>query len=486
MPFTLRDLVADTGLGLGVRAGERALDRPIAWVHTSELADPAPFLEGGELLLTTGLTLRAEDCGGLVDRLTSVGAAGLGFGVGLSHRAVPAELVAAAESAGLPLLEVPRPTPFIAISKAVSHAVAAEEYAILRRTSRAQHELAQAAGTTNGVNALVRKLARLLDAWVLLLDSGGRLLHSAPVGAGARLGELVSEVDKMRAKRGLAAAGFSLGDQEVSMQALGGRARGFLVVGRDGPFATTDHHVINSAASLLTLALEQVEALGAARRRLRSGFLELMLRGEPVQDVLGDLHAELPPEPFRVVVLRGARDQDELLAGLVADQPSAPVYLAEHGDEVVGLVAEDALDWLTDQSGLAVGVSEPSTAVGLAEGLRQAEQAARAARRGDAVVRFADLAGRGVLDLVPDCDAQAFAEAVLAPLRDQDVLVKSLQAWLAHHGQWDPAANRLGVHRHTLRNRMHKVEELLGRSLDQPGVRAELWLALQVLDRPEA
>ncbi|MER7013424.1 PucR family transcriptional regulator [Saccharopolyspora sp. NPDC000359] len=481
MPLTLRDLVADSELGLTARAGEQALDRPIAWVHTSELANPAPFLEGGELLLTTGLALRGADCGGLVERLTSVGAAGLGFGVGLSHRAVPAALVEAAERAGLPLLEVPRPTPFIAISKAVSRAVAADEYASLRRTSRAQHELAQAAGTTKGVNALVRKLARLLDAWVLLLDPGGRLLHSAPVAAGSRLGQLASEVERMRAKRGLAAAGFSLGGQEVSMQALGGRARGFLVVGRSGPFGTADHHVINSAASLLTLALEQVEALGAARRRLRAGFLELMLRGEPVQDVLGDLHAELPPEPFRVVVLQGARDQDELLARLVADQPSAPAYLAERGDAVVGLAGDDALDWLTGQPGLAVGVSEPCTTADLAEGLRQAEQAAQVAKRGDAAVRFADLAGRGLLDLVPEGDAQAFAEAVLAPLRDQDVLLRSLHAWLAHHGQWDPAANRLGVHRHTLRNRVHKVADLLGRDLDQPGVRAELWLALQVL-----
>ncbi|MGW3469246.1 PucR family transcriptional regulator [Saccharopolyspora sp. NPDC000995] len=484
MPLTVRELVADAELGLAARAGARALDRPIAWAHTSELADPAPFLEGGELLLTTGLALRPEDCAGLVERLTAAGVAGLGFGVGLSHREIPAELVTVAESAGLPLLEVPRPTPFIAISKAVSRAIAADEYASLRRTSRAQHELAQAAGTTNGVAALVRKLATLLDAWVLLLDAGGRLLHSAPAAAGSRLSQLEPEVAKVRAKRGLAAAGFSLGDQEVSMQALGGRARGFLAVGRGGQFATTDHHVINSAASLLTLALEQVEALTTARRRLRAGFLDLLVRGEPVQDVLPDLHAELPPEPFRVVALAGARDRDELLARLAADQPSAPAYLAEHGDTVVGLVDGSALDWLTGQPGVAVGVSEPCEVVGLAEGLRQAQQAARAAKRSLTAVHFGDLAGYGLLNLVPGTDAHAFAEALLAPLRGHDALIESLQTWLAHHGQWDPAANRLGVHRHTLRNRVRKVEERLGRSLEQPGVRAELWLALQVLDRP--
>ena len=50
--------------------------------------------------------------------------------------------------------------------------------------------------------------------------------------------------------------------------------------------------------------------------------------------------------------------------------------------------------------------------------------------------------------------------------------------WLAHHGQWEPAAAQLGVHRHTLRKRVVRAGGLLGRDLDQPGVRAELWLAL--------
>ncbi|GAA4829227.1 PucR family transcriptional regulator [Saccharopolyspora rosea] len=485
MPLTLRDLVADPELGLVAHAGAESLDQPVTWVHTSELADPTPFLEGGELLLTTGMSLRPDGAGRFVERLVDAGVAGLGFGVGLSHRAVPDELRSAAEGAGLPLLEVPRPTPFIAISKAASRAIAADEYAGLRRTSRAQHELAQAAGSSSGVAALVRKLAGLLDAWVLLLDAGGRPLHGAPAAALNRLDRISSEVDRLRAKRGLAATGFSLDDQEVSMQALGGRARGFLVVGRGGPFATTDHHVINSAASLLTLALEQVEALAATRRRLRTGFLELMLRGEAVQDALSDLHAELPPEPFRVVVLAEAGEADDVLSRLEADKPSEPVYLAEHDGCAVGVVAGGpALDWLTARPDAAIGISEPCGVDSLAEGLRQARQAARAAGRGDTPVRFGELAGHGLLDLVPDADARAFAEALLAPVRDNDVLLRSLQTWLAHHGQWDPAAGRLGVHRHTLRNRVRKAEELLGRRLDQPGVRAELWLALQILDRP--
>lgn len=85
---------------------------------------------------------------------------------------------------------------------------------------------------------------------------------------------------------------------------------------------------------------------------------------------------------------------------------------------------------------------------------------------------FEDVAGSGLL--APD--AAEFAATLLAPL--DDVLRETVRVWLACHGQADPAAARLGVHRHTVRNRLKRVEQLLGRSLEPAGVRAELWLAL--------
>ena len=53
VPPVLREIVALPELGLAVRAASAHLDRPVRWVAVSELEDPAPFLEGGELLLTT-------------------------------------------------------------------------------------------------------------------------------------------------------------------------------------------------------------------------------------------------------------------------------------------------------------------------------------------------------------------------------------------------------------------------------------------------
>ncbi|MFC6930362.1 helix-turn-helix domain-containing protein [Actinomadura yumaensis] len=53
------------------------------------------------------------------------------------------------------------------------------------------------------------------------------------------------------------------------------------------------------------------------------------------------------------------------------------------------------------------------------------------------------------------------------------------------NGQGEAAARALGVHRHTLRARMRKAARLLGRDLDDPAVRAELWIALSVTANDE-
>jgi purine catabolism regulator len=102
------------------------------------------------------------------------------------------------------------------------------------------------------------------------------------------------------------------------------------------------------------------------------------------------------------------------------------------------------------------------------------------------VVLFGELAGQGLMALLEPVAARAFSAALLAPLvayGPRADLIPSLRAYLASNGHWDAAAQRLGVHRHTLRYRMKRVAELLGRDLDDPGVRAELWFALEAARR---
>ncbi|MFF4764537.1 PucR family transcriptional regulator ligand-binding domain-containing protein [Streptomyces sp. NPDC001292] len=109
-------------------------DPHLSWAHGIELADPTPWLSGGEVVLTTGLRLprTTEKRVEYVECLAAAGVAGLGFGVGLSHARVPAPMVGAADRLGLPLFSVPLPTPFVAIIQAVADKVAEGQYEVER------------------------------------------------------------------------------------------------------------------------------------------------------------------------------------------------------------------------------------------------------------------------------------------------------------------------------------------------------------------
>jgi purine catabolism regulator len=477
---TLAALVDRPELGLVVRAGAAHLDRAVQWVHTSELADPTAFLEGGELLLTTGLWVRSG-AADYVRRLHAAGVAGLGFGTGLTCASVPKGVITQAETVGLPVIEVPRQVPFIAISKAVAKAVAAEEYAAVTRAYQAQRALTSAAVRADGVTAVVRQLARRLGAWAVLLDPrGGVRAGDSPV-----VEHLRGELPRLRS--GPASLTCELAGAEIAVQTLGAgrRIRGYLAVGRDTRLTRADQQVLTTAASLLTVGFEQSHAVEAATRRLRGGLLRLLLAGESslAAEIATELWGGLPAAPVRVALASGPTRHRLAAVEQIEDTDA---FHAPYEDSLLLVVGADA-----DLSfaGLHVGVSDPVPYAELPSAVRQASRALATAVRADLpLVRFAELADDGVLRLVDPDVAGVFADRLLAPLVDHDTtgrgeLTASLRAWLAHNGQWDPAAATLGVHRHTLRHRITKVGQLLGRDLDSPDTRAELWLALRLKDR---
>lgn len=500
VPATMRSLVDDRGLGLRPLCAAHLLDRPISWVHISELPDPTVYLDGGELLLTTGLGLGADtDLPAFVGRLARHGLAGLGFGTGLSHDEVPPALVSAATELGLPLVEIPERTPFIAITKAASAALAADAYAQVVRTDEAQRALTAAALGPQGTARVLRRLAQRLDAWVVVLDAAGEVEHAVPRSAARHVPELAVEVDRVRRHRGPTSVTVSGRAGHAVLQPLRVRGRGVLAVGRDTALAPADMQIIGSAVSVLTLLHASTVAVDRAQRDLRHALLRMMLAGRAAaaRPIAAQLWGPQPEPPLRVVVFPGRPgSRSALLEELEAHGPEhEPLFFAELDGCVVAVAADagPALEWLTElarqRPGTHAGVSDPVGDDGVAEGHRQARQASdTAVRSGVSAVRFGDLAGTRLLDLLPAADAVSFAEALLAPLARHDAvargdLVRSLREWLAAHGQWDAAAGALGVHRHTLRHRVRRVEELLGRSLDSPGLRAELWFALQLAGR---
>ncbi|MGW2424195.1 PucR family transcriptional regulator [Streptomyces sp. NPDC001709] len=548
MPPTLASLVHHSALKLTVRAGEDRLDVPVRWAHVSELADPVPYMEGGELLLITALKLDAEDPEAMrryVKRLVGAGVVGLGFAVGVNYEEIPKALVDAAREEGLPLLEVPRRTPFLAISKAVSAAIAADQYRAVTAGFAAQRELTKQA-LNAGPEGLLAALAAQVDGWAALYDASGAVVAAAPEWAGRRAARLTAEVERLRERPAPASSVVGGPDHEdrVELHSLGTgrRPRAALAVGTAAALGTAERYAVHSAIALLTLTTERSRSLHAAEQRIGTAVLRMLLAGQPdhARAVAGDLYGGLLDAPFRMIVAESASGSaarahadarghvrapgaggasasgaavlgGDPLGGLAESVEAAAarsgeaVLVVPDGERLVVLVADggaavaactqyaaalEAARAAPEQAGvdeeeLVVGLSAPAGPIAAAAAYKQAEQALSVARRrGRVLVEHEQLAAGSVLPLLADDAVKAFADGLLRALHEHDAtgrgdLVASLRAWLSRHGQWDAAAADLGVHRHTLRYRMRRVEEILGRSLDDPDVRMELWLALK-------
>jgi purine catabolism regulator len=89
-----------------------------------------------------------------------------------------------------------------------------------------------------------------------------------------------------------------------------------------------------------------------------------------------------------------------------------------------------------------------------------------------------------LLALQDDEALRAYSDNLLAPIERTegeygDELLRSLEAYIEQNGQWERAARELFCHRHTLRYRIRRIEDLTGRDLSRAHDRIELWLALR-------
>lgn len=501
MPVTLDWLLAQQALQLRLVAGS-AEGVQVEWAHAIELLDPSPWLDGGELVLTTGLRMpryRAEQAA-YVDRLADRGAAGLAFGVGLRFEEVPRGLVDRCAEVGFPLVEIPLPTPFIAISRAIAQRLAEDRERALQRTVRAQQELTRIT-LREGLPGLAARLANELRARVVILDEYGTCIAGSE--RSESLAEQVKALDRAQQGRGLSAA------DGVEVQPLAGRAarRGWLAVEQRESADPADRVLINHAVSVATLHLDRPREVEDAWNRVGGSVLGLLLDRAPAHpSVLEHLrHFGFgPDDEVRLVSI--ARPATEVLESAVQARLSnkgLPHLMMGSDTDLVVLVRSDdaapaveqmlaALETL-DPVRTTIGVSGPLQQEQAATGVVPAHRAAHAARLEGRRVGWFDTLTLELLlaDETVRAHVSSLTRSTLEPLLTDPAavgqdLVATLRTYLEHNGSWETAARALGVHRHTLRNRITRIEKLTGMRLETADNRVVLLLALATLESPQS
>jgi purine catabolism regulator len=353
---------------------------------------------------------------------------------------------------------------------------------------------------------VVRDLARHLEARVAVLDPGLAVLAAEPHDASALLHRVEQQIAVQRRRRGRFGLAVSDDAGRLTVQALAaaGTRRGYLAVATERALEPLEQLLVSQAASLVALELERPRDLRTRDREIRGTLLDLAARGALGGEALARHVGPLgfgAREPVAAAVVASTLPRLRMLEVVDEALTAAGLpFLVDGGSDEVAVVAPGVtrLQAVRDvtaaartagASSVAVGVGSPQEWDGIALSLRQARYALRLARaRRAELVEFADV---GVVDLLfGGQDAATLADLcahVLGPLQHYDrehdgELVASLAEFLHHNGHWEAAAARLGVHRHSLRYRIRKIEQLTGRSLDSAHDRTEFLLALAARD----
>src|SRR5204862_1170920 len=293
--LTVGSLVSDCGLEL--IAGAKESERPIRWVHISELEDPTPWLSGGELLLTTGIQLNSPArqrrfC----DRLAEKGVAGISLGTGFEHKRVPKALIDEAAERAMPLFEVPYEMPFIAITERAFARLVNEQYAVLERGAQVHERLERLVIEGQGLEAILRSVASAIGGTAIVQDTSGRELARHPSKGGPGAAALKALSAETAARRATSApTSFEPQHSSLTGRALAvpvpGRRGGasvawLIVVSQRGPLGDFERLTARQGSMVVGLELMRERVVRETERRLAGDLLAEALGGRLDSDEL--------------------------------------------------------------------------------------------------------------------------------------------------------------------------------------------------------
>ena len=496
---SVKDVLDDPSLGLTALHLPHP-DADVRWVAVSELDDPTPFLEGGELLLTTALEMAAWDAewDDYVRRLVAARVCALGLAVDLTLSSAPAGLIEAAQRWKINLLEIPRRTTFVAVSRTVADLVRAEESRAAQRSLEIHQALTRAAARSDEPDEILKTLAEALSGMACMVTVEGAV-QLGPWGPKTAMfaDTLVAEEVARIRPRGLRAASSVPGSGGTLMlQPIGvhGRPARYLVVGFEGSGTSVHRAAISAAVVLLNLAEEHRHDRLDTRRKLAGRAIELLIHGDRrgAELLLGAGAGEDVHLPRSAAVLRAvgaAEDIDEVLDRVDQAPGSGGITTqAIVEGEFVALGRPAAVQELAELVArrLRVGVGRPAPIEEIGVSYRTSGLVLKSARVGAPAV-WREGAVAGAAALLDPAQARAFSEGVLLGLRGEDEadLLTTLGSFLRHHGSHVRIARDLEIHRNTVAQRVRAIESRLGRSLDDPQTRADVWTALQIANAAE-
>jgi purine catabolism regulator len=471
------------GTDAKVVAGEGGMRRLVTRAHLAATADELRRRAGpGDLVLTSTGTLldTADDPAHVIAGLDAAQVAGVAVRLGRADETLPGDLLAAADRVALPIITFPDTTTVADATAAVLDALLEAQRQRLDHVLDIHQRFTRIVLAGGGAPEIAATLHEIVGYPVAVVDSDGRATVVVP--SDATVG-----VD---AGSGGARQRIRAGDVDY----------GEIVVASGGAPLDADSTIALERASMgIAVRLAQASAVAEAQERFAAVSLEELISG----------HAGDVAEITERAITFGwdlSRPRAVLLASIDAADDGGPVpqgALAMIAAAARATLGPDAIVWTrsatiaalvapaTDeardrreiaealQRELDVRLTSVSVSIGVGRRVdtpaslpRSFAEASRAVdvgrwAKGRHVTEVFDQLGlERLLATVPPADLHDFVCDAIGPLVEHDTqtdgeLVETLAVWLETRNMAE-AARRMHVHYNTLKNRLERIEGIVG------------------------
>jgi purine catabolism regulator len=537
--LTVRDILAMPPFAGASQlvAGEAGLDHEVRWAHVVDIPQAGDWVRPGELLLTTFYGLRDDPIAQvrLCSDLAAKGLAGMVVAVGKYLDRVPADVRSAANAADFPIVELAWDVPFEDALRGISERLINDQYQLYKQSLAIHRTLTRLVLDAGSLQDVAAELCGLLHRPVEIDDVSFSVLAAAPA-AGANMDQSRRDairtgqsspalLEHLRRTGVLSRVRTRLGPERIDVspetRGLGmtmSRILAPIVVARaiygyvwiiagNRDLEPLDFHAIEHAATVAALIIFRDQTAHQAEERTEQRLLgQLLAEGPRVDSALREsashfrLHLDAP---HAVLVADPARNDHrtlETIARQAARYLGLPVVVGERAGRIVVLLecmphqaVEEYVRRLVEttlplEEPVYVGASAVHAEVSaLAVAYEQALEALALRPALNPDRRHASFDELGILHWLQALPSEVYAQNVYARhiqrLAESDrarggELLRTLEVFLEADGNGVRAAERLIVHRHTLKYRLRRIEAICGLELDDPLCKLNLRAAL--------
>ena len=507
-------------------AGGEGLDRRVTWATRMRARLPAfERVRGGELALLALSQLHRldETLPHLLTSLHKEGVAAIAIATS-SLESLEKETLSLADQLHLPLLLLPLTAPLEEIEREVITFIVSFRGENERKATEISHQLMQLSVQGAGLQGICEHLALTLNNWVIVQDADQELRCQASPSNSETQTLQASLTDENLMRKGLRriTVPIQIRHEEV----------GYLsIIGKDTDFDYLERLILGQVTPILALEFARERDRNEVESRYSAEALMDVLQGNYQQtdeiltrarllgyDLLvpqivtifeiGQNEPEYPTSSFQAQWSKRIRDELQRIwptcwvsfeaRRVLALLPSnESIGIDESEIEKVIFTRMDRVQARLQQGKIGNGNLPIFTAgIGriaddvqqISQSYREAQQALEIGRRlfGEGSIHYFARLGiyRLLFHLYEHEELSDFYQETLAPLLESDshssALLETLECFFNCNGNLSETARTMHLHRNSLLYRLGRIEELLGRSLEDAELRLSLQIALKI------